>query len=171
MRFDPIDLPAVEIIGKKSGWVTVCRGNECADYLGDLVPSTTDSSLSKVGFDPVEIAKLDKQQDVRCAPISEDFRNTKSTANADDRKMATQAAFDSTFQRNRIASSTWQIIVFGIKMRVGLNSSYTFTMTFADGGKEDYIVKNITVSQNLEAKEGTLKVGSGQVEPKSCGAG
>lgn len=44
-------------------------------------------------------------------------------------------------------------------------------MTFADGGKEDYIVKNITVSQNLEAKEGTPKVRSGQVEPKSCGAG
>jgi hypothetical protein len=166
MQFE--EAQRIEITYRKGGVVTVCRGEECAEYLAKLEPSTTDSSLRSIGLDPVEVAKLDKKQDVRCAPIREDLRSTTSTANSDDRKAATQAAFDSTFQRNRIATSTWQIIVFGVKTKVGLNSSYTFTMTFADGGKEDFIVTNITASATVEAKEGTLKTGSGQVEPKSC---
>lgn len=130
-----------------------------------------DTGLQAIGFDPVEIAVIDKQQDLRCVSLlSEAARNAKSTDAADARLAATQEAVDKSFQRNKVGSSTWQIFLFGVKTRVGLDSDYTFTMTFADGGTEDVVIKSIPASQDVASK-GNLRVGSGRVEPQSCAKG
>jgi hypothetical protein len=82
---------------------------------------------------------------------------------------ATQTSFDNASQRNQIASGLFQIVVFGIRTLIGDGHTYSFTMTFADGGTEDYLVKSLTNSLNIEPIKGTLKQSDGQVREKSCG--
>jgi hypothetical protein len=115
--------------------------------------------------EPVQVAAISEKLDVRCADPT---NQTTSKADKDARVAAAQRSFDNTFQRNRLADSTWSIIGFGVRMSLGLGDKYRFEMTYADGGTETIQVTNLTGSLNLAAVDNTLKQGSGEQEPKEC---
>lgn len=153
-------------------WITVCAGQNCSDYFQQM----TDARLTAAALSQIQIlssdqvAAMKKKHDIRCAPINSELKAVTSHADNDTRVMAVQAAFDSTFQRNAIADSMWDLFVFGVRVSLGLYGKYTFTATYADGGTEDYIVTNLTASVTIERKSSppTLVLGSGQPQPTDC---
>lgn len=64
-----------------------------------------------------------------------------------------------------------EIVIVGTRDPLGDMQTYSFMLTYADGGKEDYVVNNIHSSINLTTKPVSLKQGGESAKPASCGAG
>lgn len=108
----------------------------------------------------VTLAKLENSFDVRClaSGSSGDLQNVKSTDDAAARRQAAQLAYDRMGQRVQEGpfGSAWRSL-FGNLRRI--------TVTYADGGTEQYDVQGVLGSVTLNPVEGSLKEGSGTVEP------
>ncbi len=56
-------------------------------------------------------------------------------------------------------------------IRLSLTGAAGVTITFADGGSEVYTFSPMMSNLGVKAKDGSLKVGSGKVEPMAPGQG
>jgi hypothetical protein len=161
------------ILSEKCGWGDFGNGNGGDGGTGNIDPGREPGEFGGGGSDEnVEVAALvkatKKQKDVRCAPgVSGQTQGTTSYADDIVRKLAAADI------QNKINASDWIRAVI-LRDIVGFfkksNGKDAVTITYADGGTEDWYVtsyySSIAVSEPVS---GSLVFGSGKIESSaSC---
>lgn len=154
-------LERVEIVGQRedSDWAGIDYGP------GGVGGSATGGGEGIGGSEPVEVAAVDptKTPDARCNPLAtEATKKTTSVAPAESRYAAAQQLYTAISARNGGTGAA----------AIGRSPQYnyygtmrpTFTMTYADGGSERWVVSTLVppaliIDANVP---GSLKEGSGE---------
>ena len=168
-------LPGQEIYGRATddGWTTICTGLECIGFeLQEAKNATEDENSNGVIKEAIiRISEVREKEEKACGSVAATspdpdlsalVSNTTSQSDAFDRDSAAKALWAVSSQRNQLINdfaslspSTW-LDKFGYAADKG----YTVTITFSDGGTEQYKFK-IGGSIELTQLTGTLVTGSG----------
>ncbi len=161
----------------EDGWMTVCRGWDCAGIdAGEAMPDPSESTSASIGeaLESWLIDKTgvdDKTQNactteaalIGTAAQKDLIRNTTSQQGSDSgaRLAAASAAWFASQEMRTTNSEHASISPSGIlrQFAYGMNGGYTVTMTYADGGTEQFKYQ-VTVSL-LTPVENSLVPGTG----------
>lgn len=157
------------ILSEKCGWGDFGGGNVGGDLGGNTPGDFGGGGGGGGDFDLAQAQRF--YTDTRCglAQLPQTFSayeywNTLSTDDADKRKLAASAAQNLIF-----TSGIFRALVNQIWDHLRRGGRPIVTITFADGGSEQYYVGSVYGTLKvIDAVPGTWRQGTGKVEPSNC---